>query len=98
MSKLILVFILSLAAHAAPESGKPAPDFTAKGADGKTYHLADLKGKTVVLEWFNKDCPYVKKYYDAKAMQKLQKENTAKGVVWLTVASSAKGKEGFVDE
>jgi peroxiredoxin len=99
MTKLILAFtfLLSVAAQAAPESGKPAPDFTAKGADGKTYRLADLKGKTVVLEWFNKDCPYVKKYYDAKAMQKLQQENTAKGIVWLTVASSAKGKEGYVD-
>ncbi|MGZ3722370.1 MAG: thioredoxin family protein [Bdellovibrionales bacterium] len=109
MKNLILMaaLVLSTVAGATPaknikasplESGKPAPEFSAKGADGKTYKLSDLKGKTVVLEWFNKDCPYVRKYYDAKAMQKLQKEATAKGVVWLTVASSAPGKEGFVDE
>jgi len=82
---------------AAPKTGEAAPEFSATGADGKVYKLSELKGKTVVLEWFNKDCPYVKKYYDAKAMQNLQKESTAKGTVWLTVASSAKGKEGFVD-
>lgn len=99
MKSLILAFAFAFtsAAIAAPEARKPAPDFSAKGADGKTYHLVDLKGKTVVLEWFNKYCPYVRKYYDSKNMQKLQADATAKGVVWLTVASSAKGKEGFVD-
>jgi peroxiredoxin len=103
---LALTVVFSAAALATPskdaltshlENGKPAPDFTAIGADGKTYHLHDLKGKTVVLEWFNKDCPYVRKYYDAKAMQKLQQEATTKGVVWFTVASNAPGKEGFMD-
>lgn len=88
---------LSAAAFAAPKNGEAAPDFTAKGSDGKEYKLSQFKGKTVVLEWFNNDCPYVKKYYDAKEMQKLQKETTAKGTVWLTVASSAAGKEGHVD-
>src|SRR5476649_1136873 len=94
---LITLAFTVMASAAAPKSGKAAPDFSAKGADGKTYKLSELKGKTVVLEWFNKDCPYVKKYYDAKAMQNLQKDTTAKGTVWLTVASSAPGKEGFVD-
>src|SRR5438046_3183829 len=95
---LIVAIIFSVAAGASsPQTGDVAPDFSAKGADGKIYKLSDLKGKTVVLEWFNKDCPYVKKFYDAKAMQKLQKDATSQGVVWLTVASSAPGKEGFVD-
>ena len=82
---------------AAPKNGEAAPDFTGKGSDGKDYKLSQFKGKTVVLEWFNNDCPYVKKYYDAKEMQKLQKEQTGKGVIWLTIVSSAKGKEGHAD-
>jgi len=94
---IAMALILAAPAFAAPKNGEPAPDFTAKGADGKEYKLSQFKGKTVVLEWFNNDCPYVKKYYDSKEMQKLQKEATAKGVVWLTVASSAPGKEGHVD-
>lgn len=94
---LAAVLTFSSSTFAAPQNGKPAPDFTAKGADGKDYKLSQFKGKTVVLEWFNNDCPYVRKYYDAKAMQKLQKEYTDKGVVWLTVVSSAPGKEGNTD-
>ena len=76
--------------------GKAAPDFTGQGADGKTYHLADLKGKFVVLEWSNQNCPFVKKHYNTGNMQKLQKEWTAKGVVWLKVLSSKAGREGSV--
>ena len=77
--------------------GKPAPAFTAKDSSGKDVSLASLKGKTVVLEWTNHDCPYVKKHYGTGAMQDLQKDATAKGIVWLTVASSAPGKEGHVN-
>lgn len=94
---IVSALILSVKVQATPKNGEPAPDFTAKAADGKEYKLSQFKGKTVVLEWFNNDCPYVKKFYDANEMQKLQKEATSKGVVWLTVASSAKGKEGHVD-
>lgn len=100
MNKLLVALALVVsqtAFAAAPKTDEPAPAFTAKGADGKTYSLKDFAGKTVVLEWFNQDCPYVKKFYDSKKMQELQKEQTAKGVVWLTVASSAPGKEGFLD-
>ena len=100
MNKLLvaLALVVSHAAFAAaPKSKEPAPAFSGKGADGKTYALKDFAGKTVVLEWFNQDCPYVKKFYDSKKMQALQKEATDKGVVWLTIASSAPGKEGFVD-
>lgn len=100
---LSLVSVMALACApalaAAPATGSKAPDFTLKGADGKEYKLSEFtaKGQTVVLEWFNKDCPYVKKFYDSKKMQELQKEATAKNVVWLTIASSAKGKEGNID-
>lgn len=75
-----------------------APDFTLTGHDGKTYELKKLKGKTVVLEWYNNDCPYVEKHYDSGNMQGLQKKFTDKGVIWLSVISSAPGKQGFVDK
>lgn len=78
------------------KTGASAPDFSAQAHDGKTYKLSDLKGKTVVLEWFNDGCPYVEKHYGSQNMQKLQKQYTEKGVVWLTVASSAKGKQGHL--
>jgi len=81
-------------ARAAPELGKPAPAFSAVGSDGKTYDLASFAGKIVVLEWLNYGCPYVKKHYGAGNMQALQKEYTSKGVVWLSVISSAPGKQG----
>lgn len=74
----------------------PAPAFTATTADGKTVNLADYKGKTVVLEWTNHDCPYVKKHYSGN-MQSQQKAAAAQGVVWLQVISSAPGQQGHVD-
>lgn len=73
-----------------------APAFTATTADGKTVNLADYKGKTVVLEWTNHDCPYVKKHYGGN-MQSQQKAAGAQGVVWLQVISSAPGQQGHVD-
>ncbi len=75
----------------------PAPAFTATTADGKTVNLADYKGRTVVLEWTNHDCPYVKKHYGSGNMQSQQKDATGQGVVWLQVISSAPGQQGFVD-
>lgn len=93
----LAVLALSAApALAAPEIGKAAPDFTATDSNGKEHKLSDFKGKIVVLEWNNPECPYVKKHYDAKNMQKLQEEETAKGVVWLTVNSGAEGKQGHL--
>ena len=86
-----------LAAHASPAVDQAAPAFTANTADGKTISLDSLKGKTVVLEWTNHDCPFVKKHYESGNMQSLQKDAAAKGVVWLQVISSAPGKQGFVD-
>lgn len=86
-----------LAAHASPSVDQAAPTFTANTADGKTISLDSLKGKTVVLEWTNHDCPFVKKHYDGGNMQALQKDAAAKGIVWLQVISSAPGKQGQVD-
>jgi peroxiredoxin len=77
--------------------GKPAPSFTGTDSNGKTHALASFQGKTVVLEWFNPECPFVRKHYGSGNMQKLQKAYTAKGVVWLTIASSAPGKQGYLD-
>lgn len=71
-----------------------APNFTLKDSKGNTHSLSDFAGKTVVLEWINYDCPFVKKHYDAKNMQKLQKEYAEKGVIWLAICSSAPGKQG----
>lgn len=76
--------------------GAPAPAFTAVDSNGKTHNLSDFKGKTVVLEWTNHECPFVKKHYGSGNMQALQKEKTGKGVVWLSVISSAPGQQGNV--
>jgi len=76
--------------------GEPAPDFTSVDSNGKSQRLSDYKGKYVVLEWHNQGCPYTKKHYESGNMQRLQKEWTARGVIWLTVISSAPGTQGFV--
>jgi peroxiredoxin len=73
---------------------KPAPAFTAVDVDGKTRSLAEFRGKVVVLEWVNEGCPYVRKHYPGN-MQGLQQAARADGVVWLTIASSAPGKQGY---
>jgi len=86
----------AVSATTSPDLGKPAPLFTAVDSNGKSWSLADLKGKVVVLETTNHDCPYVRKHYTSKNMQTQQREAAAKGVVWLTVASSATGEQGAV--
>jgi peroxiredoxin len=83
-------------AHAAPSVGKPAPAFTAASTTGPSVSLADLRGKLVVLEWTNHDCPYVRKHYDTGNMQALQREAVGQGVAWLTLISSSPGTQGFV--
>lgn len=84
-------------AREAVQPGKPAPAFTAKDTAGRDVSLASFKGKTVVLEWTNQDCPYVKKHYGSGNMQALQKEAAAGGVVWLSISSSAPGHLGHVN-
>ena len=76
--------------------GAAAPDFIANDVDGKPHSLKDYKGKIVVLEWMNPDCPFVKKHYLTHNMTKLQEYYTGKGVIWLSVNSSADGKEGHL--
>jgi peroxiredoxin len=76
------------------EIGKPAPDFTLKDITGVEHSLVASKGKFVVLEWTNFDCPFVRKHYETDTMQALQKTYKEKGVVWLTICSSAAGKQG----
>ena len=77
-----------------PAVGTNAPDFSLPDVSGKTRQLSEFKGKYVVLEWFNPECPFVKKHYGSSNMQNLQKEFTDKGVVWLTIDSNAPGTEG----
>jgi peroxiredoxin len=88
--------VMTASAHAAPQIGKPAPDFSATDSNGKAVKLSDYKGKIVVLEWTNNGCPYVHKHYSSHNMQTLQKDETTKGVVWLTIISSAPGEQGYV--
>jgi peroxiredoxin len=78
----------------APEIGKAAPGFRLTDTTGKTHSLDQYRGKWVVLEWLNHECPYVRKHYGGGAMQALQKKYTAQGVVWLSIVSSAPGKQG----
>lgn len=81
-------------ATAAVENDKAAPDFSLKDSHGKTVKLSDYKGKYVVLEWTNQQCPFVKKHYKPNNMQSLQKKYTGKNVVWLSICSSAPGNQG----
>ena len=97
--KIALTVITSLIATAVfafdpPPVGSAAPDFSLTDAKGKTHSLSQYKSKYVVLEWFNPECPFVKKHYGSDNMQKLQDEYTGKGVVWLTIASNAPGTQG----
>lgn len=110
MKKLLLSLIIALGFSSADAAkpkkapdinstikiGEVAPDFSAKDTNDKQVKLKDLKGKFVVLEWTNYDCPFVKKHYDSKNMQDLQKKYTDKGVVWISVISSAPGQQGYM--
>lgn len=82
---------------AAVKVGAPAPDFSLQSVDGKKVNLSDYKGKIVVLEWFNPDCPFVQKHYKSNHMQELQSTYTSKGVVWLTINSTNPNHENFRD-
>jgi peroxiredoxin len=94
---LALIFVLlPLLANAAPRIGEPAPAFSGTDTTGKIWTLEGLRGKPVVLEWTNHDCPYVRKHYGAGNMQALQREAAAAGYIWLSVISSAPGKQGHV--
>jgi peroxiredoxin len=88
--------VAPMATQAAADIGGPAPAFAATDSNGKSWSLAELRGKVVVLETTNHDCPYVGKHYRSGNMQAQQHEAAAAGAVWFTVASSAPGKQGYV--
>jgi hypothetical protein len=95
---IIGAFALStsgVAAQAGPEIGRAAPAFSVVDSNGKTHTLAGLRGKTVVLEWLNHGCPFVRKHYDTNNMQRLQRQYTGQGIVWLSVISSRQGEQGY---
>ena len=93
---LTVGLLAPFAVLAAPEVGKPAPDFKAVSADGSTVELSALRGRTVVLEWTNHDCPFVKKHYNSGNMQATQAHAAAHDAVWLQVISSEPGSQGHV--
>lgn len=84
-------------AQSAAKPGAKAPDFSVVDVDGKLQKLSDYAGRTVILEWTNHDCPYVRKHYNSATMQTLQKDMAREGVVWLSVISSPAGEQGHVD-
>ncbi|NJN46097.1 MAG: thioredoxin family protein [Candidatus Competibacteraceae bacterium] len=102
-NKLIATFfalaLLAMATplvQATPSVGKPAPEFVGVDSNGVSHKLSDFRGSTVVLEWTNHECPFTQKHYRTGNMQTLQKESTAQDIVWLSVVSSAPGKQGHV--
>ncbi|MBI5149828.1 MAG: redoxin domain-containing protein [Candidatus Omnitrophica bacterium] len=102
MFRKIMVFCITLAlvsgwaqgAFAQVENGKAAPDFTLADSNGNQVSLAQFKGKYVVLEWLNYDCPFVRKHYSSGNMQNLQRAYTQKGVIWLAVLLDPAGQAG----
>lgn len=92
----LITFTLLSTSPLAAEIGQAAPPFSVIDSQGVRHSLSDFAGKTVILEWTNHDCPFVKKHYKTDNMQSLQREMTAQGAVWLSVISSAPGTQGFV--
>ncbi len=90
------MILLGTAVLWAVQVGGQAPDFSAQDSNGITHTLSQYKGKYVVLEWHNRECPYTRKHYESGNMERLQNEWTAKGVVWFTVISSAPGTQGYM--
>ena len=88
--------LIAFSAAWAARVGEAAPDFTATDSNGEVHKLSEYQGKYVVLEWTNRGCPYTQKHYSSGNMQRLQREWTGRGIIWLTVASSAPGKQGYV--
>lgn len=100
MKKLICAVLLMMTSfsYAAVETGAQAPNFEITDYKGTKISLEDYKDKVVVLEWYNQDCPFVRKHYDPKNMQSLQDKYAKNDVVWLKIISSAPGKQGYLDE
>ena len=97
LTAFTVLAVIAAPVSAAPVVGKPAPNFKVNDANGKPVSLSSFRGKTVVLEWNNPGCPFVKKHYDSGNMQKTQAAATKDGVVWLTINSGAPGKQGHMN-
>lgn len=98
MKKLIIILSIFFTLSAfSVEIGKQVPSFSIRAADGKQVNIKDFRGKLVVLEWLNHGCPFIKKHYQSGNMQMIQKKYTEQDVIWLSVISSAKGKQGYSD-
>jgi alkyl hydroperoxide reductase subunit AhpC len=95
MALFVFLFV-GLSAGNPTRVGDKAPDFTATDSNGRVHKLSEYQDKFVVLEWTNRGCPYTQKHYNSGNMQRLQREWTSRGVIWLTVISSAPGKQGYV--
>lgn len=93
--RFLLSFLLAFGAWAEVRIGAPAPDFTARDINGKVHHLSDYRGKIVVLEAYNRDCPFCANHYKTGSMQSLQDAVTSKGGVWLVVNSTHKGNPSY---
>jgi hypothetical protein len=93
---IVAVSLVAAPALAEPQIGKAAPNFKLNDVNGRVVSLSDFRGKTVVLEWNNPECPFVKKHYNSGNMQKTQAAAAADGVVWLSINSSAEGKQGYM--
>jgi peroxiredoxin len=98
-TKLLITLVTAVAtasvfAAESPKVGSAAPDFSLTDSNGQKHSLDDYQGKWVVLEWFNPECPFVQKHYRSGNMQKLQQEYAGKGVTWISIDSSAPGKQG----
>jgi hypothetical protein len=93
---LALIMLVFVAHASGARVGDPAPEFTATDTNGQAHKLSEYRGKFVVLEWHNRECPFTHKHYASGNMQRLQKEWTAKGVIWFTVISSAQGQQGYM--
>lgn len=96
LSALMGAVLMTVPVDAGPQPDKAAPDFTGTTSAGKKLTLSDLRGKPVVLEWTNHECPYVKKHYESGNMQQTQRSVTEDGAVWVSVISSAPGQQGYV--
>ena len=95
---ILLTMLLAIpfaAARAEVATGADAPDFELTDINGQPHKLSDFRGKTVVLEWVNHGCPFVVKHYDSGNMPSVQRDAIAGGAVWLSICSSAEGKQGY---